>query len=55
MIQNFQHFKQALSFLMSEFELPEAIALEYMLKYMDNKGNTLSVDIAPLAYGTYQQ
>lgn len=40
---------------MSEFELPEAIALEYMVKYMNNEGNTLSIDIAPLAYGTYQK
>lgn len=55
MIQNFQHFKQALTFIMSEFELPEEVALQFMLQYMQNEGNTLSIDIAPLAYGTYQQ
>lgn len=55
MTQHFQHFKQALAFIMSEFELPEAIALEYMVQYMKNEGNTLSIDIAPLAYGTYEQ
>lgn len=54
MNQSFQHFKQAVSFIMSEFELPEEIALEYVLRYMSNEGNTLSLDIAPLAYGTYQ-
>lgn len=54
MNQSFQHFKQAVSFIMSEFELPEEIALEYVLRYMTNEGNTLSLDIAPLAYGTYQ-
>jgi len=55
MIQNFQHFKQALSFLMCEFELPEEVAVQFMLEYMRNEGSTLSIDIAPLAYGTYQQ
>ena len=54
MNQSFQHFKQAVSFIMYEFELPEEIALEYELRYMSNEGNMLSVDIAPLAYGTYQ-
>lgn len=55
MNQSFQHFKQAVNFIMSEFELPEPIAFEYVVKYMNNEGNTLSIDIAPLAYGTYQQ
>jgi len=55
MIQNFQHFKQALQFLMCEFELSEEVALQFMLQYMRNEGNSLSVDISPLAYGTYQQ
>ena len=54
MNQSFQHFKQAVNFIVSEFELPEEIALEYVLRYMSNEGNTLSLDIAPLAYGTYQ-
>ena len=54
MNQSFQHFKQAVSFIMSEFEVPEAVAFEYVVKYMSNEGNTLSVDIAPLAYGTYK-
>jgi len=54
MYQSFQHFKQAVKFIVSEFELPEEVALEYVVKYMNNEGNTLSIDIAPLAYGTYQ-
>ena len=54
MIQTFQHFKQAMDFLMSEFDLPEEVALQFMLQYMRNEGNTLSLDISPLAYGTYQ-
>ena len=55
MNQSFQHFTQAVNFIMSEFELTQDEAFNFVVKYMSNEGNTLSIDIAPLAYGTYQQ
>ena len=55
MIQTFQHFKQAVRFIESEFELNSDDAFAFVVKYMNNEGNTLSLDIAPLAYGNYQQ
>ena len=55
MIQSFQHFKQAVRFVMTEFELSQDEAFSFVVQYMSTEGNTLTLDISPLAYGTYQQ
>ena len=55
MNQSFQHLKQAVRFVMTEFELSQDEALGFVVQYMSTEGNTLTLDISPLAYGTYQQ
>lgn len=53
MNQTFQHFKQAVSFLMSEFELTQDEAMTFVVQYMHTEENSLTIDISPLAFGTY--
>lgn len=49
----FQHFKQAVKFIMCEFELTHDEATSFVLESMFSDDNKLTVDISPLAFGTY--
>lgn len=53
MNQSFQHIKQAINFIVSEFELTQEEACDYVVQYMVTEGNKLTVDISSLAFGTY--
>ena len=53
MNQSFQHIKQAIKFVMFQYELPQEEATNFVLEYMSQEGNNLMLDISPLAFGTY--
>ena len=55
MNHTFDHFTQAVNFIMSEFELTQDEAFTFVVQYMQAETTTLTLDISPLAFGTYEQ
>lgn len=53
MNQTFQHFTQAVKFIVREFELTQDEAYQFVVDYMIPDDNTITIDISPLAFGTY--
>lgn len=53
MNQSFQHFTQAVRFIVQEFELSQDEAHQFVVDYMIPEENKLTLDISPLAFGTY--
>ena len=53
MNQTFQHFTQAVKFIVREFELSQDEAYQFVVESMITDENTLTLDISPLAFGTY--
>ena len=55
MNHTFDHFTQAVNFIMSEFELTQDEAFSFVVQYMQAETTKLTLDISPLAFGTYEQ
>lgn len=54
MNHSFKHFNDAIQYLMSEFDLPREEAYKFTITNMFTVGNTMTLDVSPLVYGTYQ-
>jgi len=52
MNHSFPHLKNAIAFVMSQFELDEQEAMDYIMDNFWEEDNQMIVDISGLAFGT---